>query len=73
MEENFLQGLGFKGRGLIVVLFLMGLIMHLLNIIYPIGVALMIAAAILLNKMGSTLFLPKSRTPVVSASGGTTG
>lgn len=47
-ENNFLQGLGFKGRGLIVVLFLMGLIMHLLNIIYPVGVAIMIVAAILL-------------------------
>ena len=48
MENNFLQGLGFKGKGAISVLFVIGLIMHLLDIIYPIGVVIMITAAILL-------------------------
>ncbi len=45
--EN-ISGFGFKGEGLISVLFVMGLIIHLLEIAFPTGIIIMVIAAFLL-------------------------
>jgi len=51
-----LQGLGFKAEGLITSLFVMGVILHFTNSVYPVGeVALVMAVMLLIVDIGIAL------------------